>query len=162
VELVIRATIIFWVLWLIVRGTGKRTLAELSPFELILFFVMGDIVQQGVTQEDMSVTGSTIAVGTIAMWSVLVSMFAYRSRVGRRVLDGVPLVVVRDGVALADHMRLDRVAREDLDEAARNQGIDNLADVRLALLEPDGRFSFLKRDPDGDDDQNPEVERHRA
>ncbi|HEX7165873.1 MAG TPA: YetF domain-containing protein [Acidimicrobiales bacterium] len=160
-EIVVRATVVFWVLWLIIRGTGKRQLAELTPFDLILFFVMGDLAQQGVTQEDMSLTGATIAVGTVAMWALIASASSYRWSKARRLLDGVPLVVLRDGEPLPEMMKLDRVHLDDLNEAARNQGIDDLAEVELALLEPDGRFSFLKRKADPDADQQ-DVERHKG
>lgn len=174
-EVVVRATITFWLLWLLVRGTGKRQLAELAPFELILLFVMGDIIQQGVTQEDMSLTGSALAVSTMALWTVVASWASFRSTRVRRVLDGDPVVIVRDGEPLLDRLRRDRMTIADVHEAARNQGITDLADVEIGLLEPDGRFSFLRypdagrtgdsagRDSPGDDpDEQREPEPRRA
>lgn len=78
-ELVIRATVIFWFLWLVVRGTGKRSLAELTPLDLILVVIIGDIVQQGVNQEDMSLTGSMLAVSVFVAWTLAADSLSRRS-----------------------------------------------------------------------------------
>ena len=96
-EIVVRATIIFWFLWLVTRGLGKRELAEMSPFELILIVTMGDLVQQGVTQEDFSVTGAILAISTLAVWILLLAWLSRRSMRIREVLDGTPVVLVHDG-----------------------------------------------------------------
>jgi uncharacterized membrane protein YcaP (DUF421 family) len=143
-EIVVRATIVYWFLWLVMRGIGKRELSEMSPFELILLVTFGDLVQQGVTQEDFSITGVVIAVGTFAFWVVLVAYGQFRWPRVRRALSGTAAVVVRDGVPLERVLRLQRTTLDDVREAAREQGIGNLRDVRLGILEPDGKFSFLR------------------
>ena len=160
-ELVLRTTAIYFILWAITRGLGKRELAEMSAFELLLLVTVGDLIQQGVTQEDMSVTGAMLAVGTIAVWILIFSWIGFRWRPARRAVEGVPVVIVRDGRPLEDALRLERVTLDELLEGARNQGIANLRDVELAILEPDGRFSFLQAGG-GDGDQHPAEERHKA
>jgi len=145
-EIVVRATIVYWFLWLVMRGIGKRELSEMSPFELILLVTFGDLVQQGVTQEDFSVTGVVIAVGTFAFWVVLVAYGQFRWPRVRRVVNGTAAVVVRDGVPLERVLRLQRTTLDDVQEAAREQGIGNLREVRLGILEPDGKFSFIRAD----------------
>jgi uncharacterized membrane protein YcaP (DUF421 family) len=160
-ELVLRTTAIYFFLWAITRGLGKRELAEMSAFELLLLVTVGDLIQQGVTQEDMSVTGAVLAVGTIGMWILIFSWIGFRWRPARRAIEGVPVVVVRDGRPLNDALRLERVTLDEILESARNQGITNLRDVDLGILEPDGRFSFLKAEGGGDD-QHPAEERHKA
>jgi uncharacterized membrane protein YcaP (DUF421 family) len=145
-EIVVRATIVYWFLWLVMRGIGKRELSEMSPFELILLVTFGDLVQQGVTQEDFSVTGVVIAVGTFAFWVVLVAYGQFRWPRVRRVVNGTAAVVVRDGIPLERVLRLQRTTLDDVQEAAREQGIGNLRDVRLGILEPDGKFSFIRAD----------------
>lgn len=145
-EIVIRATVIFWFLWLVTRGMGKRELAEMSPFEMILLVTMGDLVQQGVTQEDFSLTGAALAIATLAFWVLLSALLARRSPAAKRVLDGVPVLLVRDGRFLESSMRHEGIGEDDVREAARNQGIADLSEVRAALLEPDGTFSFLTSD----------------
>lgn len=79
-EIVIRATVVFFFLWLLVRALGKRELAEMSAFELVLLVVMGDIVQQGITEADMSATGAVLAAGTLALWILQFSYLSFRSR----------------------------------------------------------------------------------
>jgi uncharacterized membrane protein YcaP (DUF421 family) len=143
-EIIVRATIVYWFLWLVMRGIGKRELAEMSPFELILLVTFGDLVQQGVTQEDFSLTGVFMAVGTFAFWVVIVAYGQFRWPRLRRVVNGTAAVVVRDGVPLERVLRLQRATLDDVHEAARKQGIANLRDVRLGILEPDGKFSFIQ------------------
>jgi uncharacterized membrane protein YcaP (DUF421 family) len=147
-ELVLRATVIYWILWLIFRGTGKRSLADLSPLELLVTIVIGDIVQQGVTQEDMSVTGGVIVVCTFVTWTILGDWIARRSVVAERILDGRAVVILTDGVADAGRLRIERLTEDDVRAAAREAGFDDLAKVRVAVLESDGKFSFIG-DPEG-------------
>ena len=143
-EIILRASAIYFFLFLVARGTGKRELSEMTVFELILLVTMGDLIQQGVTQEDMSVTGSFLAVGTLAFWIMVMAYLGFRFEKLRPALEGVPVVVVSDGEPLGEVLRLERVTVDELEEGARNQGIADLADVDLAVLEPDGRFSFLR------------------
>jgi uncharacterized membrane protein YcaP (DUF421 family) len=142
-EIVIRSAIVFFLLWALTRAMGKRELAQMSAFELVLLVVIGDLVQQGVTQEDMSVTGALLAVGTIALLTLLFSVIGFRWRRAGDVLSGVPIVVVRDGMVLEEALRYERLSPHDAREAAREQGIGSLEDVVLGVLEPDGRFSFV-------------------
>lgn len=144
-ELVIRATVIFWFLWLVVRGTGKRSLAELTPLDLILVVIIGDIVQQGVNQEDMSLTGSMLAVSVFVAWTLAAASSSRRSPRVARVLAGEPVIIVRDGKPLKDQLDRERLTITDLKEAARMEGIGDLTEVAFAVLETDGKFSFITR-----------------
>jgi uncharacterized membrane protein YcaP (DUF421 family) len=155
-EIVVRASIIFLFLWIVTRALGKRELAQLSPFELVLLVVMGDLVQQGVTQNDHSITGAVLAVGTITLWILLFSFVSFRSRRVSEILDGVPSVVVQDGRPVEEVLRIQRVSAADVHEAARDKGIGDLARVRIGILEPDGNFSFVTWD---DEESPPEPER---
>jgi uncharacterized membrane protein YcaP (DUF421 family) len=143
-EIIVRATAIYFFLWMLTRGLGKRELAEMTVFELLLLMVVGDLIQQGVTQEDTSITGAMLAVGTIGAWIAIFSWFGYRYRGVRRLLEGVPVIVVRDGRPVEPALRLERVALDEVLEEARNNGIANLRDVELGILEADGQFSFLQ------------------
>ena len=160
-EIVLRATVIFFFLWMLTRALGKRELAEMTAFELLLLMVVGDLIQQGVTQEDMSVTGAMLAVGTIGAWIVTFSWLSYRFRRARKVIEGVPVIVVRDGRPVEPALRLERVSLDEILESARNQGIANLSDIDLGILEPSGQFSFLQHKP-GDDEQHFRPRKHKA
>jgi uncharacterized membrane protein YcaP (DUF421 family) len=143
-ELIIRASFLYFFLWLVARGTGKRELSEMTAFELILLVTMGDLIQQGVTQEDTSVTGAFLAVGTLAFWILFFGYFGWKFPRFRPAIEGVPVVVLRDGKPLDEVLKLERLVLDEVCEAARNQGIADLAQVRIGVLEPDGKFSFIR------------------
>lgn len=145
-EIVIRAAVVFLFLWFLTRVIGKKELSEMSTFELVLLVVIGDLVQQGVTQEDMSVTGALLAVGTIVLLVLLFSYVGFKSSKARRVIEGVPVVIVRDGELLLDVLSIERLSEDDVEGAAREQGIGSLGDVSIGVIEPDGRFSFIRYD----------------
>jgi uncharacterized membrane protein YcaP (DUF421 family) len=144
-EIVFRAAVVFLFLWAITRAVGRSTLGELSAFELLLFVTMGDLIQQGVTQQDYSLTGAMLAVGTVALLTVGFSYVDWRWRRARPVVHGVPVVVVSDGLPAVDAMRGERLSMDDLMASARENGIERFSDVRLAVLETDGRISFFTK-----------------
>jgi uncharacterized membrane protein YcaP (DUF421 family) len=144
-EIMVRASVIYFFLFAVARGTGKRELSQMTAFELLLLVIMGDLIQQGVTQEDMSLIGATLAVGTITAWILLFNFAGYHWRRIRPALEGVPLVVLRGGQPVQEAMKLERFTLDELCEAARAQGIADLSDVEVAILEPDGRVSFIKQ-----------------
>ncbi len=146
-EIVLRATVVFWFLWLVVRGTGKRSLSELTPLDLLLVVVVGDLVQQGVTQEDMSVTGAALAVSVFVAWTLLADALERRSVRAKRVLSGEPVIVLHEGKPLEERLELERITVDELKEAARLEGHRDLGEIEYAVLETDGKFSFI---PAGD------------
>ena len=143
-DLVLRAIFVFGFLLLLTRVIGKRELSTLQPFDLILLIVVGDAVQQGLTQDDYSLTGAVLVVGTIAVLQVFVSWVAYRFPRSRPVLDGEPLIVVKDGDVIEANLRRERLTVEEIAEAARVQQIAHLSEVRFAILETSGQISFIK------------------
>ena len=160
-DIVVRATVIYLFLWMVTRALGKRELAEMTAFELLLLVVVGDLIQQGVTQEDFSVTGAMLAVGTIAAWISIFSYLGWRFRPARHLIEGVPVVVVKDGRPIEPALRLERVVLDEVLESARNQGIANLGDVELGILEPSGQFTFLRRKDSGGE-QRPAPTKHKV
>jgi uncharacterized membrane protein YcaP (DUF421 family) len=142
-EIVLRAVAVYLFLWLATKAMGKRELAQMSAFELILLVILGDLIQQSVTQEDRSIVGGFIAVSTLVVLITGMSWLTYRSNAARNVLEGSPVVVLRDGRLLPTALKFERVTFDELQDAAREQGIDDLSGVRLGILEADGRFSFL-------------------
>ena len=155
-EIIVRATVVYFFLWMLTRALGKRELSEMTAFELLLLVVVGDLIQQGVTQEDTSITGAILAVGTIGLWILVFSWTGFRFKRARELIEGVPVVVVQDGRPVEPALRLERVVLDEVLESARHQGISNLRDIQLAVLEPDGKFSFLTRDGGGDQQGAPE------
>lgn len=143
-EIAVRATVVYGVLFLLFRGTRKRALAELSPFEMILLVALGDIIQQAITQEDYSLTGGIIAAGTFTFWVTVMTWLSYRSARARRAIEGVPLVIIENGQPIEASLKAEQLPMDEILEAARQQGIDDLSQVRLGVLETSGRMSFIK------------------
>jgi uncharacterized membrane protein YcaP (DUF421 family) len=144
-DIVIRAAIIFLFVFALTRLLGRRELNSLEPFDLILLVVTGDLVQQGVTQNDNSLTGAVLAISTIGLLTVLFSWLSYRFRRVRPILDGEPIVLVEDGELIAANLRRQRLTREEIGAEARLEGISSLGDVRWAILETNGRISFVTK-----------------
>jgi uncharacterized membrane protein YcaP (DUF421 family) len=142
-EIILRATALFFFVWVLMRMMGKRELSELTAFELVLLISIGDLIQQGVTQEDMSITGALLAVGTIGMWILAFSYASFRWKRSRSIIESFPVVVIEDGRLLDEMLRLERLTVEEVLDAAREQGIRDLKDVRIGILEADGKFSFI-------------------
>jgi uncharacterized membrane protein YcaP (DUF421 family) len=145
VEIVARATLAFFFVFLLLRGMKRKTLSDLSPLELILLVVLGDLVQTGVTQEDYSMSGLVLSVSTFAFWVTVMNWLTWRSDHVRRAIEGVPLVVIDDGMPVLETLKVEQIPLAELYEAARQQGIDDLQKVRLGVLEVSGRISFIKR-----------------
>ena len=145
-DLVFRATVAFFFIFLVTRLVGRRELAGLEPFDLILLVVLGDLVQQGVTQSDYSVTGAITVITTLGILTVSVAWLSFRFRRLRPILEGEPVVLVQDGEPIERNLRRERLTVSELRAEARLQSIGSLAEVQWAVLETSGKISFLKRD----------------
>jgi uncharacterized membrane protein YcaP (DUF421 family) len=144
-DLVIRACVGFLFVLFLTRVVGRRELSSLEPFDLILLVMIGDLVQQGITQNDFSVTGMMLVGGTIGLLSVAVSYGSFRFTWLRPVLDGDPVILVEDGRTIDRNLRRNRITHEELAAAARRQQIAHVEDVRWAVLETSGAISFIKK-----------------
>jgi uncharacterized membrane protein YcaP (DUF421 family) len=144
-DLVLRATVVFFFIFFVTRVVGRRELASLEPFDLILLVVTGDLIQQGVTQSDYSVTGAITVISTMAVLTVFVSFVSFRSRRLRHVLDGQPIVLLIDGKVLEGNLKRERMRRDELEMEARLQGNASLEDLKLAVLETGGKISCIPK-----------------
>jgi uncharacterized membrane protein YcaP (DUF421 family) len=145
-DIVIRACVAFLFVFFLTRAVGRRELSSLEPFDLIMLVMLGDLVQQGVTQNDFSVTGLILAGGTIALLTVLVSFVSFKVRRLRPVLDGEPVILVQDGKPIDGNMRRNRITLEELAASARAQQVAHIEDVRWAVLETSGKISVIPKD----------------
>jgi uncharacterized membrane protein YcaP (DUF421 family) len=144
-DLVVRAAVAFAFVYLLTRVIGRRELSSLEPFDLIMLVMIGDLVQQGVTQNDFSVTGALLVGGTIGLMTVAVSYLSFRFPRLRPALDGEPVIVVEDGKPIERNLRRNRITIEELAAAARQQQIASIGDVRWGVLETNGQLSFIPR-----------------
>jgi uncharacterized membrane protein YcaP (DUF421 family) len=144
-DIVLRAAFAFAFIFFLTRIVGRRELSSLEPFDLIMLIVLGDLVQQGVTQSDYSVTGLVLAAGTIALMQVLVSYLSFRFRRLQPLLNGEPIVLVDDGRVLERNLARERLTRDEVLEEARQSQIVSLDEIRLAVLETSGQISFITK-----------------
>jgi uncharacterized membrane protein YcaP (DUF421 family) len=137
--------VVFFFVFLITRISGRRQLSELEPFDVILLVVLGDLVQQGITQSDESVTGVLIVISTITLLSVAVGWFSFRFGPVRLITEGEPIILIYDGELIQRNLRRERLTRGDLEEEARKQQVSSLDQIRWAILEDDGDISIIPK-----------------
>jgi uncharacterized membrane protein YcaP (DUF421 family) len=144
-DIVLRAVVAFLFILLLTRVVGRRELSSLEPFDVILLVTIGDLVQQGVTQNDFSLTGMVLAVGTIGVLTVFFSYLSWRFRVFRPVLEGEPVILIENGKAIEKNLKRNRITQEEVAAEARLQQISSLDQVRWGVLETSGKISFIAK-----------------
>lgn len=144
-DIVFRAVTMFVFVWLVTRAVGRRELSTFQPFDLILLIVLGDLIQQGVTQNDFSVTGAMLAGGTMALMTVLFSWLGFRFTRLQPILEGDPVIIVEHGAPIERNLRRNRITVEELAAQARLDNIAHIADIEWAVLETSGQISFIKK-----------------
>ncbi len=144
-DIALRAVFLYAFLVFLMRVIGRRELSSLSAVDLVLLIVLGDAIQQGLTQDDYSVTGAVIAISTIAALQVGSSYLSYKSRRARRVLEGEPIVIVQDGKLIERNLKRDRLTESDVAAEMRAQQIASVEDVEWGILESNGAMSFIPK-----------------
>jgi len=145
-DLALRAVVVYFFIFLLTRIVGRRELSSLGPFDIILLVVIGDAVQQGLTQDDYSLTGAVIVVTAIALLQVFTSYLSFRFRVLRPVLEGDPIVIIQDGKPIERNMHRERLTLEDVMEEARSSAqIASVDEIQFAVVERNGTISFLEK-----------------
>ena len=145
-DIVIRASIVFVLLFVLLRVIGKRQLGQMTPFEFVGLIVLGDFVQQAVTHSDFSITAAMLAVMTFAFWSLVFGWLSYRSKWARGMFESQPRVLVKDGKVLDEARAHDLLPEEEILSEMRLAGIEKLSQVKWAILEPSGKISFIQKD----------------
>src|ERR1051325_5466618 len=144
-DIVLRAIALYAFMIFLMRVIGRRELSSMTPFDLVLLIILGDAVQQGLTQDDYSVTGAVIAVATIATLQVATSYLSFRSQRARTILEGDPIVLVERGEIIEKNLKRERMTSDEIAEEMRQQQIESLDDVKWGILESNGSISFIKR-----------------
>jgi uncharacterized membrane protein YcaP (DUF421 family) len=143
-DIVLRAAFAYAFITFLMRIVGRRELSSMGPSDVILLVVMGDLIQNGVTQSDYSVTGVVLATSTIGMCAVLTSLIVFKSKRASKIIEGNPIIIVQDGKPIQDNMRSERLRLDDVMEEARGQQIERLDEVKWAVLEASGQITFIK------------------
>lgn len=146
-DIVLRATAMFVIVFALLRLMGKRELAQMTPFELVLLVVIGDLLEKAVTHNDSSVTGATLAILTFAFWALLLNFLSNKWRRAEKLIDGEPAVLIRDGRLLPDNLARNRLTPSEVEGEMRLAGIARIAEVAWGILETNGKISFIGKDP---------------
>ncbi|ODU43629.1 YetF domain-containing protein [Thermomonas sp. LB-4] len=143
---VLRACVVYVMVMVLVRVSGKRAVGQFTPFDLVLLILIGNAVQNGINGGDNSLTGAAIMASTLIALNYLVAWQTSRNRRVERWVEGEPVVLARDGRVFKHVLRRELVSHDDFAEALRMNNIDDVGDVRLALLETNGRISVIPRE----------------
>jgi len=144
-DIALRGIVLYVFIVVVMRVTGRRELSTLSPIDLVLLIVLGDAIQQGLTQDDYSVTGAIIAVSTLASMQVLTSYAAFRSKRAHRLLEGDPIVIIQDGAFISANLKRERLTSDEVCESMRLQQIGSVEQVAWGILERNGEISFVEK-----------------
>jgi uncharacterized membrane protein YcaP (DUF421 family) len=144
-DIVVRAFVAYVFILFLMRVVGRRELSSMEPSDIILLVVIGDLIQNGVTQSDDSVTGVVLAAGTIGSLATLTAYLTYRFRRIRNVVEGEPVILVENGETIDRNLRNERLTLDEVMEQARLQQIESLSDVKWAVLEKNGSISFIEK-----------------
>jgi uncharacterized membrane protein YcaP (DUF421 family) len=144
-DIVLRAIALYVFVVFIMRVIGRRELSSMTPFDLVLLIILGDAIQQGLTQDDYSVTGAVLAIATIASLQVFTSYLSYKSRSARKVFEGEPVVLVERGELVEHNLKRERMTPDEVAEEMRQQQIGSLDEVEWGILEANGSISFIKK-----------------
>jgi uncharacterized membrane protein YcaP (DUF421 family) len=144
-DIVLRAVVAYVFIILLMRIVGRRELSSMEPSDVILLVILGDLVQNGVTQSDDSVTGIVLAAGTIGLLATGTAFLTFKFRRLKNVVEGEPVILVEDGNPVDKNMRAERLTLDDLMEQARGQQIESLDEIKWAVLERSGSISFIQK-----------------
>ena len=145
-DAVLRGAAIYLLLLLVFRISGQRSLSSITTFDFVLLLIIGEATQQALLAEDFSVTNAMIVIATLVGLDVVLSTLKQRSKTVERWLEGLPLILVKDGKLLRERMDKVRVDESDIMSAARElHGLERLDQIKYAVLERSGSVSIIPK-----------------
>lgn len=142
---VLRALVVYVLVMVLMRLSGKRAVGQFTPFDLVLLILLGNAVQNGINGGDNSLTGAAIMASTLIAVNYLVALATARSRLAERLVEGEPVVLARDGRVFDHVLRRELISQHDFEEAMRMNAVDDVNQIALALLETNGHITILKK-----------------
>jgi uncharacterized membrane protein YcaP (DUF421 family) len=154
-EKVLRPMLVYAFLVVALQLMGKRELAQLNPFDLVVLLMLANTVQNAIIGDDSTVTGGVIGAATLLATNFFVVRFLFEHPKLDRLVEGQSEVLIENGALRQDELRGELITRPELEQAARRQGFESLDEVERAVLEPGGAISFFAKKP------TPEASRHQ-
>ncbi|HTY38110.1 MAG TPA: YetF domain-containing protein [Bacteroidota bacterium] len=146
IEIILRTAIVYFVILVGIRLTGKREIGQMTPFDLALLLLISNAVQNAMTGPDTSVSGGIVAAGTLLLLNAAVNQIVWRNKKVRKLVEGSPTLLIRHGKILKQNLEVEKLTVESLTQALREHGVASVSDVSVAVLEIDGSISVLKND----------------
>lgn len=156
-EKMLRPVLVYTFLVVGLRMAGKRELAQLNPFDLVVLLTLSNTVQNAIIGDDNSVTGGVIGASTLLAVNYLVVRFLFRHESLDRLVEGDADVLVEDGAVRTDRLEAELITRAELESAARKQGFESLDAVQRAILEPGGSITFTAKKPTAESTRHDEL-----
>jgi uncharacterized membrane protein YcaP (DUF421 family) len=156
-ETVVRTIVVYVFLLIGLRLAGKRELGQFNPFDLVVLLLLSNTLQNAIIGNDNSLAGGLLGAAVLLAVNYAVVRFLYRHPAIERLVEGDPDVLVRDGETIQHRMERELITKDQLEAAARRQGIDSLDRVRECRLETGGALTFIERKPTGDEERHSEL-----
>jgi uncharacterized membrane protein YcaP (DUF421 family) len=145
-DVALRTSVVYVALLVGLRLTGTRQLGQMSTFDLVLLLIIANAVQNAMVGPDTSLAGGLVAAGVLIGWHRVIEWWRVRSRGLAKLLAGEGIMLVHRGAVLDEHLRRAGITRDELRQSLREHGVADVADVMLAVLEPDGAISVIRHD----------------
>jgi uncharacterized membrane protein YcaP (DUF421 family) len=156
-EKILRPILVYAFLIIALRLAGKRELAQLNPFDLVVLLTLSNTVQNAIIGEDNSVTGGLIGAATLLIVNYLVVKYLYTHEKLERFVEGEPDVIIENGVVLIDNLRRELITLSELQAAAHKQGFGTLDEIDRAVIDPGGAIFFSGKRPTADATRHDEI-----
>jgi len=156
-EKILRPMAVYFFLVIGLRLAGKRELAQLNPFDLVVLLTLSNTVQNAIIGDDNSVTGGVIGASTLLLVNYLVVKYLYRHEKLERFVEGESAVIIENGVVQTDQLKCELMTLAELETAAHKQGFGSLDEVERAVLEPGGAICFSAKKPTPDTARHDEI-----
>jgi uncharacterized membrane protein YcaP (DUF421 family) len=142
-DIVLRAAFVYLFIVLILRVSGRRTLAQMTTFDFVLVIIISECTQQAIMSDDKSLTSAVLAISTLIVCDVILTVIKRRSKLGEMLLDGYPMLIVEHGIFLTERLKSARLDKDDILESIRQSGLEAVEQVKFAVLESSGRISII-------------------
>ncbi len=144
-EIIVRAAAIFFFAMIVMRLWGKKHLSELNPFDLVLMLIMSESLQNALLDDDKSILGGFLSFGTLILLNTVINKLTFKSRPAEKLIDGTPKILIRGGKLDQKMLKQESMTMQELHEALRQQGVLEPSDVEWGIIEPNGKFSVVKK-----------------
>ncbi len=142
--IILRVTVIYFIILIGIRCTGKREIGQMSPFDLVLLLLISNAVQNAMLGPDVSLVGGIVAACTLFLWNAVIARLTFMVPRFRHLIEGSPTLLIHNGKILENNLKKEGLTHEIIEEALREHGVDSTRDVKVGILEVDGSVSIVR------------------